>query len=397
MRIKLGMPLMLSEIAGMVGEEKPALDTEITHVSTDTRELFSDDLFIVQPGGEIYLDDAIKMGAVVLSERNFLLELAGEYIKKLPYILYRIGITGSVGKTTTKEMLKGILQKRFKVHANEGNFNNNIGMPMSIISAPPDTEILVMEMGMNHMGEIKVLSECLRPNIAVITNVGTSHIGNLGSRENIARAKLEILSGMDSGVLFVPYDEPLLSSQPGAINVYSESRKAMERNISMAISVAEFIGLHQPELLSISTDNIRQKMVFKKNHCFLTDYYNSSYESVLALIESAREDKQYPKHALLLGDILELGEYCQDIHYRVGRLVKPCDFEHLFLFGEYAEFIYRGALENGFNKDKIFINSNLDRPDITAEQIKANCDKDELILMKASRGVRLERILDYFD
>ena len=81
----------------------------------------------------------------------------------------------------------------------------------------------------------------------------------------------------------------------------------------------------------------------------------------------------------------------------MGKLVKPRDFEHLFLFGEYAEFIYRGALENGFDKDKIFINSNLDRPDITAEQIKANCDKDELILMKASRGVRLERILDYFD
>ena len=388
---------MLSEIAGMVGEEKPALDTEITHVSTDTRELFSGDLFIVQPGGEIYLDDAIKMGAVILAKRNFLLEFAGEYIKNLPYILYRIGITGSVGKTTTKEMLKSILQKRFKVHANEGNFNNHIGMPMSILSAPPDTEILVMEMGMNHMGEMKVLSECLRPNIAVITNIGTSHIGNLRSRENIARAKLEILSGMDSGVLFVPYDEPLLSSQPGAINVYSESRKAMERNISTAISVAEFIGIHQPELLSISTDNIRQKIVFRKNHCFLTDYYNSSYESVLALIESAREDKQYPKHALVLGDILELGEYCQDIHYRVGKLARPCDFEHLFLFGEYAEFIHHGALKNGFNKDKIFINSNLDRPDITAEQIKANCDKDELILMKASRGVRLERILDYFD
>ena len=397
MRIKLGTPLMLSEIAGMVGEEKPALDTEITHVSTDTRELFSGDLFIVQPGGEIYLDDAIKMGAVILAKRNFLLEFAGEYIKNLPYILYRIGITGSVGKTTTKEMLKSILQKRFKVHANEGNFNNHIGMPMSILSAPPDTEILVMEMGMNHMGEMKVLSECLRPNIAVITNIGTSHIGNLRSRENIARAKLEILSGMDSGVLFVPYDEPLLSSQPGAINVYSESRKAMERNISTAISVAEFIGIHQPELLSISTDNIRQKIVFRKNHCFLTDYYNSSYESVLALIESAREDKQYPKHALVLGDILELGEYCQDIHYRVGKLARPCDFEHLFLFGEYAEFIHHGALKNGFNKDKIFINSNLDRPDITAEQIKANCDKDELILMKASRGVRLERILDYFD
>ena len=397
MRIKLGMPLMLSEIAGMVGEEKPTHDTEITHVSTDTRELFSGDLFIVQSGGEIYIDDAMKTGAVLLSKRNFLLELARKYIQNLPYILYRIGITGSVGKTTTKEMLKSVLKERFKVHASEGNFNNHIGMPMSILSAPPDTEILVMEMGMNHMGEIGILSECMRPNIAVITNIGTSHIGNLGSRENIARAKLEILNGMDSGVLFVPYDEPLLNGQVGAIKVYTESSKAMERNMSMAISVAEYIGITKPELSYISTDNIRQKIVFRKNHHFLTDYYNSSYESVIALIEDAKEEKIYPMHALVLGDILELGEYCKDIHYRVGKLVKPCDFEHLFLFGYYAKFIYQGALENLFDKDKIFINSDLTRPDITAEQIKANCDKDELILMKASRGVRLERILDYFD
>ena len=397
MRIKLGMSLMLSEIAHMVGEEKPPLDTEITHVSTDTRELKSGDLFIPQSGGEIYLDDALKLGAAILTKRNFILEFARGYCKTLPYILYRIGITGSVGKTTTKEMLKSILEKHYKVHANEGNFNNHIGMPMSILSAPPDTEILIMEMGMNHMGEIRALSECLRPNIAVITNIGTSHIGNLGSRENIARAKLEILIGMDSGVLFVPYDEPLINSQPGAIKVYSESTKAMDRNMLMAVSVAEFIGVTKPDLSNVSTENIRQKMIFKKSHRFLTDYYNSSYESVAALVESAKEQEKYPRRALVLGDILELGEYCQDIHLRVGKLVKPSDFEHLFLFGEYAEFIYQGALENSFDKDKIFINSNLDRPDITAEQIKANCDENELILMKASRRVRLERILDYFD
>ena len=397
MRIKLGMPLMLSEIARMIGEKEPDIDTEITHVSTDTRELFPGDLFIPQSGGEIYIEDAIKIGAILLSKRNFLIEFARKYIQKLPYMLYRIGITGSVGKTTTKEMLKRILEKRFKVHASDGNFNNHIGMPMSALSAPPDTEILIMEMGMNHMGEIKVLSECLRPNIAVITNVGTSHIGNLGSRENIAKAKLEILLGMDSGVLFIPYDEPLLNNQVGAIKVYTESDKARDRNISMAVSVAEFIGITNPDTSSILIDNIRQKIIYKKNHHFLTDCYNSSYESVSALIECAKEEKKYPRHALLLGDILELGKYCRDIHYRVGRLIKPIDFEHLFLFGDYAEFIYLGAIENSFDKDKIFINSDLSRPDLTAAMIKANCNIDELIYMKASRMVRLERILDYFD
>ena len=397
MRIKLGMPLTLSEIAMMVGEEKPSFDTEITHISTDTRELFSGDLFIPQSGGEIYIDDAKKKGAILISKRNFLLELAAKYCQNLPYILYRIGITGSVGKTTTKEILKTLLKERFKVHANEGNFNNHIGMPMSILSAPQDTEILIMEMGMNHMGEIKVLSECLRPNIAVITNIGTSHIGNLGSRKNIAKAKLEVLSGVDSGQLFIPWDEPLLNDQPGAIKVYSESTRALDRNMAMAVSVAEFIGITKPEVSNISTDNIRQSIIFKKNHHFLTDYYNSSYESIIALIDSAKEREEYNKLALVIGDILELGEYCQDIHFRVGKLVKPSDFDHLFLFGDYAEFIYRGALENSFEKNKIFINSDLTRPDITAGQIKANCDKDELICMKASRGVRLERILDFFD
>jgi UDP-N-acetylmuramoyl-tripeptide--D-alanyl-D-alanine ligase len=252
-------------------------------------------------------------------------------------------------------------------------------------------------MGMNHMGEIKILSECLHPNIAVITNIGTSHIGNLGSRENIAKAKLEILSGMDSGQLFIPYDEPLLNDHPGAIKVYADSMGASHRNIAMAAAVAEFIGITKPELSNISTYNIRQSIVFKKNHHFLTDYYNSSYESIIALIDSAKGREEYTKLALVLGDILELGEYCQYIHFRVGKLVKPSDFKHLFLFGNYAEFICRGALENSFEKNKIFINPDLKRPDITAGQIKANCDKDELVCMKASRGVRLERILDYFD
>jgi UDP-N-acetylmuramoyl-tripeptide--D-alanyl-D-alanine ligase len=307
--------------------------------------------------------------------------------------------------------MKVILKERFRVHANDGNYNNHIGMPMSILSAPPDTEILIMEMGMNHVGEIKALSNCLHPNIGVITNVGTSHIGNLGSRESIAHAKLEILSGMNHGRLFIPSNEPLLEGYHNATQVSETDLEPIykignikedhnRKNLAFTVSIAEFVGMTHDEIQvgisRISTENIRQRLVLRENYHFLVDCYNSSYESVKALIDSAKMRPEYPHRALVLGDILELGEHSEEIHYRVGKLVKPLDFDHLFLFGSSSDFILRGALENSFERGKIFINYNLTSPNITAGQIKSNCAEDELILMKASRGVRLERILDYF-
>jgi UDP-N-acetylmuramoyl-tripeptide--D-alanyl-D-alanine ligase len=224
MRVKLGIPLSLRQIADACGGHRLCEEnTVISHVSTDTREIYARDLFIALPGksynGSDFIDIARQRGAVVLSSekekshiyhqdtRQALLNFASNYIGYLPYLLYKIGITGSVGKTTTKEFLKIILSQKYLTHTSEGNFNNEIGMPMSILSSHADTEIMVMELGMSALGEIGRLSKCLSPNIGIITNIGSAHIGLLGSRENIARAKSELTEGMRNGKITVPKDE----------------------------------------------------------------------------------------------------------------------------------------------------------------------------------------------
>ena len=443
MRIKLGVPMQLKRIAELINGIITVDDATITHVTTDTRTALPGDLFIADQKGLAYLTEAKRLGAYTLSAEqdsciivkdsaDVLLKFAKEYVRNLPYILYKIGISGSVGKTTTKEFLKIILSERFKVHANEGNFNNEIGMPMSILQTPLDTQVIIMEMGMNHAGEIKKLSECLTPDIGIITNIGTSHIGNLGSREAIAGAKLEILSGMVGGQIFVPYGEKLLQNVSGKLTVSVESlnsdytllshdgevslfsdnteiftspfalaEKHHLNSLAFATGVGAYLGLTRDELSSgssrISADNTRQSMIFKKNYHFLSDCYNASYESVIALLETAELDRRHAIKAIIIGDILELGRFTEDLHVAVGRVIGSSVFSHIFLLGEYAKYVKIGIEKTDFPKDCIFINDNISRPDITARQIKEHCEANEIIYMKASRALRLERILDYFD
>lgn len=192
-------------------------------VCIDSREVQAGSIFVAFPGervdGNAFAPQAVSAGAacVVLTvepntellalakENNcalvacadpteFLLNLAHAYRMQLDCMV--VGITGSIGKTTTKDVLTALLSKRYRVHATRGNFNNLIGLPLTVLSAPANTEVLVLEMGMDGLGQIERLSACARPNMAVITKVGTSHVGMLGSRENIARAKAEIISGM---------------------------------------------------------------------------------------------------------------------------------------------------------------------------------------------------------
>lgn len=443
MRIKLGIPFKLSFVADCLSGELNVADRLITHISTDTRDLFPGDLFVAIADGRKYIEEAKSIGAfVVSSQTNSSVEisddtevlptLAKNYVKKLPYILYKIAITGSVGKTTTKEFTKIILSERFKVHSNEGNYNNHIGLPMSILSAPWDTQILLMEMGMNHHGEIEGLSKCLEPDIGIITNIGSSHIGNLGSREAIAEAKLEVLKGMNNGQLFIPLGEPLLMPGAGRSTVSHESLDADYtliyqdgdailfnggdeiyrspfalceshhlKALAFATSLGSFLGMLPEELgtgtSQISTDNTRQTTICRSGYHFVADCYNSSYESVLALIEAANLHKELGESSVVIGDILELGEYCEAIHRMVGVAVGEASFRHVFLFGENAKYLLYGIESTGFPPEFIHVNEDLSSPEITADQIKRFCQNNEVIYMKASRSVRLERILDYFN
>ena len=447
MRIDLGIPMTLEEIAYATGSNHKQ-NAIIKSITTDSREVENGDLFIAIKGykfdGEDYVSEVKKSGGFVLASvplysdilhpngADALLSLATYYIKTLPYLLYKIGITGSVGKTTTKEFLKILLSDRYITHASEGNFNNQIGMPMSILSAGKNTQVLLMEMGMNHPGEISKLSRCLRPDIGIITNIGTAHIGNLGCRENIAKAKLEIADGMNDGILFTPADEPLLrcenkcvkfsftnknadyfieSNKENTVFIFKSGRLYTnakfnilgEHNLKCllaAVSIAIELGISPEELSKkislISNDNIRQRAFYRENLYFYTDFYNASRESVLAFIKSAEVINSACEKSLLLGDILELGDMSDEIHLEIGRAISHKTFSKLFLFGNNISNVRLGAIENGFSPDRIYVNTNTSDPLLSAMQIRQNCRENDMIFMKASRGIKLERILDCF-
>lgn len=449
MRIKLGTPLTMSQIATAInGEKTNKNDPLIEYISTDSRLTETADLFIPIKGekydGENFAHEAKKRGAFTIGTKkqefdifvsdksNALLKLAHYANKNLPIILYRIAISGSVGKSTTKEFLSLILSEKFSVHKTDGNKNNEIGMPLTLLSAPADSEALVIEMGMNHSGEIKKMSECLMPNLAIITNIGRAHIGNLGNRENIAKAKMEITAGISDGYAIIPYDEPLLSSLQNKITFSVGDRRAdfcleersseevilykngvqfcqanfgiqedhFKQCLAAACAAAVLCGLSKREISRgisrISRDNIQQFEVFREKWCFYADFYNASPESVKACIDGAQKLYPMQEKSLLLGDMLELGDESKNIHREIGEHISCDVFNNLFLFGKSAREIGHGALSNGFSAEKIFINTNITLPEVTSKQIRENCAVGEVILMKASRGIGLERVLNLF-
>lgn len=449
MRIKLGNPMSLGTIAeATCGALKNDKNIPIKAVTTDSRELQKSDLFIAIKGsnsdGKNYVSEVKKRGGFVLSSSEKFSDILHEnsiaalhsfasfYIKTLPYLLYKIGITGSVGKTTTKEFLKILLQDSFVTHASSGNFNNQIGMPMSVLSAEINTQILIAEIGMNRPLEIAALSRILMPDIALITNVGTAHIGNLGSRENIAKAKLEITEGMNDGLLIIPDNEPLLISdkrQPrfsftdknadyfldsdslGNICIYKKGRPYSRAKLQIngepnkkcllqAAAIAIELGLSKDELSQrmslISEDNIRQNRFLLGNRHFYTDFYNASRESMLAFIRMACDTRFDGEKNLFIGDILELGDMSDKIHLEIGRAIPVDSFSNLFLFGNHIEAIRRGAIENGFKPERIFVNSDILNHRLSAIQIHQLTNDGSMIFMKGSRAMRLEKILEFF-
>ena len=243
MRIKLEKALSLGEIADAVnGRLSYDKNVVITHITTDSRECFSGDLFIALPGkaynGEDYTEEANSKGAITVSVSgadsaiavydciNALHSLAKYYKKFLSKLKCTVAITGSVGKSTTKEIVALFLRDKFFIHSTYENENNLIGVPSTILQASLNTEILVLEFGMNHHGEIARLANLAEPDVAVITNIGTAHIGNLGSREAIADAKKEIFIGEKKVIPIIPKNEPLLSGITDAITFSSKDPEA---------------------------------------------------------------------------------------------------------------------------------------------------------------------------
>ncbi len=446
MRIKLQLPMRLTEIQKITSAFLTSDDATVTHIVTDSREAKERDLFIAIRGehfdGADYAEDIIKRGGYVLSENsnfstltvssseNALLKIAAYAKNRLTNLKYTIAVTGSVGKTTTKNLIKLLLSEDFNVHATEENQNNEIGLAYTLLRAPLDTEILVCELGMNHIGEISKLSQCIKPNIAIITNVGTAHVGNLGSREMIALAKQEICDGMSAGITVVPREEPLLQRVKGRFTVSLSDTEAdatlcpisetelgssfefttksllnikgkikptgrhILSSLSFALTVAAITGVSSESITKaldkFDSDFLRGGFIRIGKYRIYDDSYSSSPEAVIAVLDMLALYSEIPKSAVL-GDMLELGSKTEELHAKIGKEAFLHGIKKLYAFGVYAPFIAKGAIDAGMQRESIFINTDPLSPHITARQISESYG-GELILVKASHKLKVERI-----
>ncbi len=464
MRVAFQTEFDLNDLAVLCGGKIEAAGRAggiIRGICTDSREADAETAFVALRGervdGHDYIGAALERGcklticersdeniqranasAIVVGNSEMALShLARGYKKNLR--CKTVGITGSVGKTTAKEMIAAVLSEKKRVYRTEGNHNSVIGMPLSVMEIARDCEYAVLEMGMSGFGEIERMSLAAEPDIAVITNIGTSHMELLGSRENICRAKLEILHGLKrGGYLILNGDEPLLRGV-GRRDVHtcyvSLSRTDADfyaRNIRMengctyfdavwsggvcrdlcmcvlgkhnvyaglyAFAVGIISGLSTEEirrgLLSYATVGMRQNRYRYKEITLIEDCYNASPESTLAAIDVLAETS-FGRSIAVLGDMLELGQESDALHRKVGAHVSEQVIDRLFTLGNGGEQIAAGARDAGM--DSSLIHCNADRDDIakTGDALLSYLRPNDTVLFKASRSVRLERLVAY--
>ncbi|UQD50841.1 UDP-N-acetylmuramoyl-tripeptide--D-alanyl-D-alanine ligase [Bacillus methanolicus] len=428
---------------------------EINGVAIDSRKIKIGNLFIPFKGentdGHRFVEDAIKKGAaaalwqkdvpnppldlpvlIVEDTLRALQELARSYRNELNIKI--VGITGSNGKTTTKDMTANLLSIKYKVQKTEGNFNNHIGLPLTVLSLKPDTEMAVLEMGMSGRGEIEFLTKLARPNAVIITNIGESHLLDLGSREAIADAKLEIIKGLEDGGLIVYHgDEPLLKERlenfsGNAVlktfgrsernNLYpieiQQSDKGNEFKINAspeifslpvlgthnvlnalaAMLAAEYFGIPFEKMnegfSNLKLTNMRMEIVEGKNgEKIINDAYNASPTSMNAAVELVSNLSGYKNKILVLGDMLELGPQEEQFHYNVGANLDPEKVDFVFTYGKLGSHIAEGA-KTVLPEKRVF--AFFDKNSLINELTK-HTNNETLILVKASRGMKLEDVV----
>lgn len=450
MRILLNRTYTTTDIADITGGIAHGAIRGANFLTTDSREVQHGDIFVALRGenfdGHRYLCEAIARGAAFLiteeepallypsvcvkNSYTVLAALAREVRERISPTV--IAVTGSVGKTTVKNMIAAVLSTRFRVHKTEGNHNNFLGTTLTLLAMPQNTEILVAETGMNHAGELAELSALLCPDMAVITNIGRAHIGNLGSRENIARAKLEILlHALPGAFLLCPEDEPLLAQHIGCYRriTVGEGAAADCRYENFTGDCADFAfrgkrypKIHLPApgvhtaysacfavaigsmfeldgeeirrgLYASPCDSMRGEVRYAGGICLVCDCYNAAPESVKAALVLLGERSGTRKIAVL-GDMLELGEYTRALHEEIGEFAARLGIDFLFTFGAAAQHYASGARRAGMAEEYIFENPNPCRPEVTAEALLSVLQDGDTVLFKASRAIKAERIAE---
>ena len=425
------------------------LEGTFDNVCTDSRKIIPGCLFIAISGekfdGHSFVDKAIEDGAAaVLVERDCglgdkqiiventrlaLLDLAGYY--RSLFNIPVIGITGSVGKTTTKEMTWTVMSAKYNTLKNEGNLNNEIGVPITLFRLDKCHEAAVIEMGMSGFGEISRMTRAVKPDLAIISNIGVSHIENLGSREGILKAKMEILEGMapDAPVVINGDDDMLSKADFGAHKVTyygltdtdcayraqditsTDDETAFacsfnggsvrvclpiagRHNIynSLAATAAgKFFGIDEATSLealkNYKTTGFRQNVVKKQGITFIEDCYNASPDSQAAAM-SVLGSMNAARKIAVVGDMLELGDYSETAHKLVGEYAARNNIDILYTYGERAKLSGERAKELGVKDVRSFT----DKPQLSAD-LSSLLKEGDAVLFKASRGMKLEEIM----
>ena len=428
-------------------------------ICTDSRQLSGGDLFLPLIGerfdGHGFLAAALKAGAAALtaqaghlapaSQASVLAAAAAAHVPlwlvpdtlqayqdlaglwRLQLAAPVVAVTGSAGKTTTRELIRSALAPLGPIWASSGNENNDVGVPLTLLGAGPDQAALVVEMGMRGLGEIERLSRCASPDVAVITNIGTAHIGRLGSREAIATAKCEIVAGLrPDGLVVIPAGDPLLdralarvwSGRVVRVALQGEGHEAAAdllgsldcqgailelagvalpmplegvhhaRNLLLAMAVARELGL-EPERwrpLQVDLPGGRSRRLQQNGVLILDETYNASPEAVLAALELLAQ--QPGRHFAVLGTMLELGEQSLALHRSVAERARQLNLDGLVIVDQGEEGAAMVAAATGLSRLR-----QVDCPEAAVEPLQQWLEPGDVLLLKASRGVALERLI----
>ncbi len=433
----------------------------INKISTDTRTIEKNSMFIPLIGenfdGHIFIEDAINKGAnsVLIQKDNCrniaipkditvikvedtlkALKEISQYYRNLFDIPF-IGVTGSVGKTTTKDLISGVLSGKYNVHKNLGNFNNQIGLPITLLNLEKKHRFSVLEMGMSTYGEISDLVNIVHPEIGVITNIGVSHIENFGSRENILKAKMEIAANLSKGdYLLVNGDDEYLKKigrddKDYKVILYGLSshndfyptkvedlgEKGSRFTVHIKGEDVEFkikqLGLHnvynglaavwiglkynmtieeiQKGLKNFKPSKMRLEIIEKNNMKIINDAYNASPDSMKAALDVLEKVKSDRKIAVL-GNMFEMGGFAEEGHRSVGEYICNNKVDMLITVGDMGKWIGLEAKEKGFDTETIFsVSNNEEAIDILNKHIKEN----DAVLVKGSRSMAMEEIVNF--
>lgn len=426
-------------------------DDLVESFSIDSRNINNNDFFIAIKGekfdGNDFIFDVLNKGCKgVIFDKNIDIDFkkykdkifikVNNSIKALQdmarykrslYDIPVVAITGSVGKTSTKDIIASVMSEKYNVLKTEGNHNNHIGLPLTLLKLK-DHNAMCIEMGMNHFNEISLLTNILKPTIAGITNIGTAHIGNLGSRENILKAKLEILEGLeDNGKIIINNDNDLLhkwyidnkakyniitygienESKYQAKNILNEIENStfdinnVTKNIFVPVPGNHFIynslcAFAVGKILNISNEMIKEgikKFELSKNRIenidlpndirLISDCYNANYDSMKAAIELLSKYKE--RKIAVLGDMLELGKYSEKIHSNIGKLIND-NIDILICSGEMSKYIYNNSKTN----KKYYCNNNKEVEELLKDIILPK----DTILFKASNSMNFTEIVN---